>query len=150
MRYTDTLRVGRPLGHRLIEKVVYEDRGHSTTCWIWTATKNRKGYGSFGVDGRNLLAHRVAYELFVAPIPEGLTLDHLCRVPACINPEHLEPVTMQENFRRGIHANRSKTSCPKGHVYDLVTKSGARRCRTCLREQQRAYKQRIRDERVAA
>lgn len=137
------MRTGRSLKRRVIEKIEIEPRGHGTPCWIWTAALNAKGYGCIRVNRRTRLAHRIAYELLVSPIPEGMQLDHLCRIPACVNPDHLEPVTRQENLDRGIHANRSKTHCPQGHAYDTRTRRG-RRCSICLREQRRAYKQRKR------
>lgn len=70
-------------------------------CWLWTGHTN----GSYGVfwDGeRHRLTHRFAYELVLGPIPEGLVLDHLCRTPRCVRPDHLEPVTQQENVRRAF------------------------------------------------
>jgi hypothetical protein len=78
-----------------------EDRGYETPCWIWQRAKMKAGYGETCVDGEVVYAHRVAYELFVGPIPDGLVLDHLCRVRECLNPAHLEPVTDMENRRRG-------------------------------------------------
>lgn len=80
------------------------DRGHDTPCWIWNQSKNRAGYGYAHCHGSNrtMSAHRFIYEEFVGAIPEGLVLDHLCRVPSCVNPEHLEPVTQKENVRRGL------------------------------------------------
>jgi len=78
-------------------------------CWLWTGGNDRRGYGRFSdADQRQVLAHRFAYELLVGPIPEGLDLDHLCRVPACVNPAHLEPVTNAENHRRGAMARRER------------------------------------------
>jgi hypothetical protein len=72
------------------------------TCWLWTAGKAYWGYGWFGVAHRTpVLAHRYSWELANGPVPEGLELDHLCRVTACVNPAHLEPVTHAENVRRG-------------------------------------------------
>jgi len=82
----------------------------NTGCWLWTASTNKNGYGQFRfgsqVDGTRtmVLAHRWAYEHLVGPIPEGLQLDHLCRAPWCVNPEHLEPVTSRENTVRGNEA----------------------------------------------
>jgi HNH endonuclease len=67
-------------------------------CWLWTGAIDR-GYGQFVWNGRKR-AHRVAYELIIGPIPEGLELDHLCRNKSCVRPEHLEPVTKAENIRR--------------------------------------------------
>ena len=93
----------RDVAERFWEKV------HMTeTCWWWTAAKNNRGYGMFGVNTTTLvLAHRWAYEAVRGPIPEGLELDHLCRVPLCVNPAHLEAVTHIENVRRGNAVNRS-------------------------------------------
>jgi hypothetical protein len=86
--------------------------------------------------------HRVAYELLVGPIPEGLELDHLCRNTRCVNPEHLEPVTGRENLMRAVSSwaakNAAKTHCPQGHPYDeentKVKRDGGRACRACGRE----------------
>ena len=86
---------------------VEEDRGHETPCWVWQRSRERCGYGHVRKDGRLVPAHRVYYERQVGPIPEGLELDHLCRVRACVNPDHLEPVTMQENRRRAAVARRA-------------------------------------------
>lgn len=108
-------------------------------CWIWQGDLVR--YGRVLWRGRKWQAHRAMYSLLVGPIPGGLTLDHLCRVPACVNPEHLEPVTQQENNRRahsGFAAvNARKTHCPQGHPYDEANTyrlpgSGSRVCRVCL------------------
>lgn len=111
-------------------------------CWVWTGGKHEKGYGRFWFDGSVQPAHRVAYELLVGPIPDGLHLDHLCRTPSCVNPGHVEPVTMLENFRRGRHVNREKTHCPQGHVYDdenTYVEGGRRHCRICVRDAGRRY-----------
>lgn len=71
-------------------------------CWLWTASVGSHGYGAFGVGQAVKVAHRIAYELTVGPIPEGLHLDHLCRRHACVNPAHLHPVTLRENVGRGL------------------------------------------------
>jgi hypothetical protein len=115
-------------------------------CWFWTAYRDRNGYGKFGVGGRAggmVSAHRVAYEMVVGPIPAGLVLDHLCRNPGCVRPDHLDPVTHAENCRRGVAAEvnrarqRAVTHCPQGHPYDeentSYKKTGARRCKACAR-----------------
>lgn len=110
----------------------------SAGCWLWTAATNSKGYGCFGIDGRRYLAHRLAYEDAVGPIPDGLTIDHLCRVKTCVRPSHLEPVTLRENVRR---AKSLITHCPQGHPYEgdnLVMRRNKRtgwvmrNCRECL------------------
>ena len=77
-----------------------EDRGHATPCWIWRGSLNQNGYGRDG----NGMAHRSYYERAHGPIPEGHTIDHLCRERACVNPDHLEAVTLKENTRRGALA----------------------------------------------
>ena len=73
-------------------------------CWIWTGSANQKGYGQLylKVNGKHrvIKAHRFAYESFFGPIPEGLELDHLCRVRQCVNPAHLDPITHVENLNR--------------------------------------------------
>lgn len=70
-------------------------------CWIWTAAKDSNGYGNFKINGGYRKAHCIAYELLGRVVPLGLQLDHLCRVPSCVNPDHFEPVTRKENIMRG-------------------------------------------------
>jgi hypothetical protein len=95
--------------HRRKSPVEYieEDRGHGSPCWIWQRATNEHGYGSKRIAGREYRAHRVVYERERGDIPEGLELDHLCRVPACVNPDHLEPVTHAENIQRGYDARKA-------------------------------------------
>ena len=91
-------------GHnnRLLRKAVWEeDRGYETPCHIWRSGLNDRGYGMNGRDGRSRLAHKVLWEERNGPVPDGLTLDHLCRQRDCVNHKHLEPVTHAENCRRG-------------------------------------------------
>lgn len=111
-----------------------------THCWIWTACRTWGGYGLFGVNGKNVLAHRLSYKMILGEIPEGMQLDHLCRNRLCVSPDHLEPVTCRENLVRGdtlMAANLLVTECPQGHEYTelntYVTKKGARQCRACAR-----------------
>ena len=73
----------------------------SDGCWEWLGCKDGDGYGMFRFEGYMRRAHRWGYELLVSKVPEGLVLDHLCRNPSCVNPDHLEPVTNQENLDRG-------------------------------------------------
>lgn len=111
-------------------------------CWIWMGYVRPDGYGAiFGTSYKNpLRVHRVCYEFLVGPIPDGLELDHLCRNPRCVRPDHLEPVTHRENLLRGntLTAKHARTTaCPWGHPYDenntYVSPSGGRQCRTCNR-----------------
>lgn len=116
----------------------------NTGCWLWAAGTDTCGYGKFrrSSDGRKRMAHRVSYEALVGPIPSGLELDHLCRTPACVNPEHVEPVTHAENMRRGL-SGELKKQCPRGHVYDeantFLKTNGGRACRECSRAWDREY-----------
>lgn len=114
-----------------------------TGCWLWTGglfAGDGGGYGQFYVDGRNWHAHRWAYTVLVRPLDDDETLDHLCRVRPCVNPDHLEPVPIAVNLLRGVGAparNARKTHCVRGHELtgDNVTRFGPdlrwRRCRAC-------------------
>lgn len=121
----------------------------SDGCWLWAGHTEKNGYGRFRAQGKMKWAHRAARELFVGPIPKGKELDHLCRVPACVNPKHLEPVTHKENMLRSPLGApvmyRSKKACPQGHAYSLENTyvfRGMRYCRTCARRHKAAYKAR--------
>lgn len=137
----------RSLLERFEEKV---DRTSKEEHWFWTGSKMVNGYGKIGVGGKYggwKLAHRIAWELYRGPIPEGLTIDHLCRIRHCVNPQHLEPVTNAENLRRGNGPPRGKrpwmrkSHCKYGHAFTAentrVEKDGSRRCRACQRRRDR-------------
>lgn len=112
-------------------------------CWIWTGGK-AYGYGSFYDGETKVYAHRWSYQHHVGPITDGLVIDHLCRQPLCVNPEHLEAVTNRENLRRGDVAwatvHREGT-CKRGHERTAenarVNKDGSIHCRVCERERKR-------------
>jgi hypothetical protein len=110
-------------------------------CWLWTASKQGLDYGGFKYRGKWWLAHRWSYTYFFGEIPEGLEIDHLCKVKLCVNPYHLEAVTRAvNNLRKGKPGPR-KTHCPQGHEYTeentyvYTAPSGYvnRRCRICKR-----------------
>lgn len=139
-------------------------------CWVWIAARNVSGYGLLAkraTDRRTTggsnhwTAHRYVYEATVGPIPEGLVLDHLCRNRACVNPDHLEPVTYGENFRRGagtgmalwdgskpIKRKSLLDHCSHGHEYTpentYMLQGKWRKCRACIARDQRAYRARKR------
>lgn len=128
---------------RLLEKISINENG----CWCWTSSIKPNGYGCFWHDGAQRNAHRVSYELFIGPIPEGLDLDHLCRNRACVNPEHLEPVTRSVNLNKGLKKSKvpKKLFCKNGHeftqentaVYEYVR---GRRCKTCANATAKKYR----------
>ena len=114
-------------------------------CWLWLGALNSAGYVDFWFNGKKVLGHRFSYEVVRGPIKGALSLDHLCRTPSCVNPDHLEPVTLAENTRRGwLHRPARKTHCPKGHTYagdNLYVNPGTRGmvCRTCFRSYRRLW-----------
>ncbi len=114
-----------------------------TGCWEWTGPKQGQGYGIFG-SKPSRAAHRAFYERFKGPIPAGLVIDHLCRNPSCVNPEHLEPVTNRENVMRGLKGvlHVQPSHCINGHEYTpenkLVNYRGHVKCRACNRDEQNA------------
>ena len=107
------------------------------TCWIWTANKNRKGYGRFLLKGRLVVPHRYSYELLKGQIPDGMQIDHLCRNTLCVNPEHLEAVEGIVNIRRGRVLRKPQNTCKRGHPLsgdNLYIGTGNRRvCKECHR-----------------
>ena len=125
---------GQTLFERFEDKFIPEP---NSGCWLWTGSCNDQGYGNFKYFGRVEKAHRVAYRLYVGPIPTNMELDHLCRVPQCVNPAHLEPVTHWENGRRGQVGKWQlrKTHCPHGHPYSgenlYIDTRGRRNCKEC-------------------
>ena len=133
-----------PIEERFWAKVSPEP---NSGCWLWIGAIGRGGYGELRTGRRGMLqakAHRVAYELYKGPIPNGLQLDHLCRIPSCVNPYHLEAVTLAENIRRGLLGILSgqwkrpelkrKSHCVHGHqLYgeNLLVWRGLHLCRAC-------------------
>lgn len=131
-----------------LKKLVAVD---SNGCWIWQGVTTPKGYGLFtwrAYGRRTWSAHTAAWTLVRGPVPDGLELDHLCRVRRCVNPDHLEPVTHAENVRRAAEALRSARGgrCVRGHnvaeVGVYTTRSGRRVCQECRREHRRTHRAR--------
>lgn len=131
-----------PVRDRLMSRIRQLPNG----CWEWTGKITASGHGAVGYRGhRHVLAHRAVYTEFVGEIPQGLTLDHLCHTQdtschlgkdcphrRCVNPAHLEPVTLSENTKRGGESR--VTHCPKGHPYsaeNTLVSNNRRYCRTC-------------------
>lgn len=134
--------MARPINtiRNVLNRCIVDENG----CWIFTGCLGRDGYGRVSFRGRTTLAHRFAYTELVGPIPDDRFLDHLCRVHACLNPEHLEPVTNQENLLRGDTLSAkwaARSHCQNGHPYTpentYYSKHDGRRCRTCEREERR-------------
>src|SRR5690606_34245639 len=130
------------LRDRIIARSIEIDCGYETPCWISDRATRNSGYTCIKVAGAVRDTHRVAYEAFVGPIPDGLVLDHLCRQRTCCNPGHLEPVTRWENTLRGenIMAQLARrTECRQGHTLSTDPAQRKRGCRECRREWDRAY-----------
>lgn len=126
----------------MVRRAIRNTISMDNNCWLYARAINSSGYGSTSYG----LAHRIMYQALVGEIPEGLQLDHLCKVKICVNPAHLEPVTRLENMRRHFTG-----ICKKGHkmtgnnlqVYIYKGKE-QKRCRQCANDYQRAQKRRMR------
>lgn len=119
----------------------------SNGCWLWKASLDRKGYGQFRLNGKMRRAHSISYELTVGEVPDGLVLDHLCRNPKCVRPDHLKPKTQRENVLCGTSfasINYAKTHCIHGHEFTkantYIRPYGARDCRACILTRVKKYK----------
>ena len=129
----------------------------SDECVLWLGWCTNYGYGRLKHAGQKVYAHRHMYELLVGPIPDGLVIDHLCRTPCCVNPAHMEPVSIVENTARGravrmLHGDDPRTHCIYGHPMDAENTYfrtyGGRSCRACDRRRGRAYEARRKAERA--
>lgn len=130
---------------------------NGTPCWIWTANRDKDGYGVFKYARKNRRAHKFTYSWLIEPLPEGRKLgeiDHLCRRTSCCNPLHLEFVSARINILRSNGAasrNAQKTHCLNGHPLSgsnlKVDSQGHRQCRTCTRalSQKSSYKEKKRE-----
>ncbi len=131
-----------------------------SSCWEWTGWVDKEGYGYHWItgDGKRRV-HRIAYIIWVGPIPDGYTVDHTCHNDTdctggvgcphrrCVNPAHLEAVPMRDNVLRGntpSGRNSRKTHCVNGHEFTeantTVRRDGRRECRMCMRDRARRYR----------
>ncbi len=127
---------------RLMEKVRIEDNG----CWVWTGARDANGYGNISIDDKVCSTHRVAYELFVGPIPEGRHLHHKkkegCTSTSCLNPAHLEVLTPKDHMAEHPREVVLKTHCINGHEFtpeNTYQTKGQRHCRICTKEAKKRY-----------
>jgi len=149
--------LARELAEQIPKRIAARiDQRGPEECWPWTGKLTEKGYARICLNGRRTTVHRYLYEVYVGPVPNGLVLDHLCRVRHCVNPAHLEPVSNRENVLRGIGptaVNAKRVYCLFGHLFDeantMKARNGGRLCRTCRNRDQRAAFQR-RKERLKA
>ncbi len=127
----------------------FVDRGNANACWVWRGALDKRGYGLFWSGSSGVRAYRWLFERERGEVPAGKHLDHLCRNPACVNPDHLEVVTPRENIMRGAGVAptfAARTHCNSGHEFAgsnlIMRRSGkyiSRRCRICNDEAQRRY-----------
>ena len=137
----------RPVHERFLKHTVQDE---ATGCLLWTAGKDKLGYGCFDLDDKTHRAHRIAYWLFWGDIDPTLVIDHTCRVRHCVNWMHLEQVTQKENVLRGegVAARKAQqTHCVHGHEFTEAntiirqrSKVGNRECRICSRRRNAVHK----------
>lgn len=150
MPYRDysQISISLPILIRLFKNVVVKDMGHKTPCWV--RHTNPAIYTRIQITRHNYLAHRVAYALFVGEPDRTLQCDHLCRIPACCNPVHLEMVTPRQNSLRGIGVSAvgaNKTHCHRGHEFSpentrvyIGNNKYHRVCKQCAADNERRWK----------
>ena len=130
------------MANLILQKAILRKVRISGDCWEWQGALIGHGYGTLKSCGVKTTAHRASYIAWRGEIPDGLEIDHLCKNPRCVNPEHLEAVTHLENVRRGQPA--TQTQCEHGHEFTLgntyIKANGCRSCRRCNSERQKTYR----------
>jgi len=139
--WLDDLSLRSVIEGRLWEKIIPEP---NSGCWLWIGATNRTGHGQIRIGGHNRPPHRVMYEMIHGPVPAELDMDHLCRVPCCVNPTHVEPVTHLENVARGDAGKHwsDRDRCKHGHLFtpeNTRWQGKARRCRECTKRSSNEY-----------
>lgn len=126
-----------PYCRTLDDYLLYRVARQEDDCWLWVGARDSEGYGSIRREGRTLKSHRWFYEQMVGRIPDGMQLDHLCRVRHCVNPDHLELVTPGENQVRGLRGFSLTGLCRAG-LHDVMSEGsvriwpdGSRHCKQC-------------------
>lgn len=122
----------------------------SNECWSWGGYTTKSGYGRITINRKEVYAHRLLYEIYKGIIPEGLQIDHLCLNPICVNPKHLEAVTLAENVRRSdarknaAIKRKAMSHCKNGHKFDKLNTyndpRGKRGCRNCRKQANKRWK----------
>ncbi len=120
----------------------------SNECWFWLAYKDKHGYGQFRLNGKTAYAHRVSYEWHKGDIPPNKSIDHICRNPSCVNPQHLEVVTQLENVHRGVALKGTRTYCVNGHLRAKEGKAH-RSCKRCINDRSKAWRKDNKERRTA-
>lgn len=120
----------------------------TTDCWNWLGGKGLGGYGRFWLNKKMVSAHHFSYKQYKGKIPQGLVMDHSCKNPSCVNPDHLEAVTQRENVLRGTGLsaiNSRKTHCIRGHEFNVqntyIRENGMRNCRMCHLQRIKKYQE---------
>ena len=146
---------------RIMQKVVIDENN----CWNWTGHITKNGYGMTSIGNKQYMAHRYTYEWKFGKIKDKLVIDHLCRNRKCVNPDHLEVVTLQENINRGLLGNlkhlrneaycKTRTHCALGHELNgknlYITSRNHKICKKCLKEYQKKYREKaIKDAKLKA
>lgn len=137
-RYGRTTLLARPTAEERFWNLVEKTDG----CWLWLGTPDQNGYGAFHAHGEKWRAHRYSYTIMIGAIPDGLTIDHVCRTRLCVRPDHLEAVSPKTNSQR---RSAVITHCPKGHEYtpeNTGRSNGRRFCRICSRLASKLYERR--------